>query len=227
MELNIGGKTVLLTTHKTYCEVDEVNGLRAVSQYGPFQQYVAQCEANGPIPSAFILRNIFRYAHRVVGVVMDVELKDETGKNLIVSQTVNLTERLPAVMLPIVEIGTKKYAMLLHHRRLATGLSAVDEALCGVVDIDGSFSSEYNEMLTTAGFDLSQATALPRKCVVGGEGSLAYTFFTMSITRQDEVQVAELLDKGDGTSPRLFLTPIDDVHGLGDAKASLAAYLVG
>eukprot|EP00796_Vickermania_ingenoplastis_P001854 gene1854-1133_t len=224
MEIKIRDKDVLLTTHKTYCEPEEVKGLQAVSQYAPFQKYVADCSARGPAPRAFIVRNIFRFAHRVVGVVLEVEYVDSTGKKL--SQTVNLTDQPPAILMPIIQIGDKKYAVLVRQRRLATGLEATDEAITGAVGLSGEFSSDHNEAVEALGFSLSAAKPLPRSYTIGEDGNLAYTIYTTSIEKQDEVQIAELLEKGDGMSPRLFAVPVTDVIRLGDSKAALAACVV-
>lgn len=224
MEIKIRDKDVLLTTHKTYCEREEVKGLQAVSQYPPFLKYVAECETRGPAPRAIIIRNIFRFAHRVVGVVADVEYTDSAGKKL--CQTVNLADEAPAILLPVIEAGGKKFAVLVHHRRLATGMSATDEAITGLVGLTGEFTSEHNEAVASLGFDLASATKLQRTYTIGDEGSQPYTIYTVAMSRGSEEEVKGLLEKGDGLAPQLFAVPVTDVHTLGDSKAALANFLV-
>lgn len=242
MEFKICEKNVLLTTHKTYCEVDEQNGLQAVFHYSPFQKFSSECEKRGPVPKAFIIRNIFRLAHRVVGVLMDVEYIDSTGMK--VTHTVHLTDQPPAVLLPIINVGEKTYALLVNHRRVATGMKTVTEAITGVVGPNDEFScKEHENALEKAGFQLSLSEVMTKRTfTIGGdeEGTVGYTFYTMRVARTLEEISPFLLspvgskpinDAGSSRSnsvldPRLCAIPLSEVYGCGDAKASLAMCLL-
>lgn len=242
MEFKIRGENVLLTTHKTYCEVGEQNGLQAVSLYSPFLKFSTECEKRGPVPRAFIIRNIFRFAHRVVGILMDVEYVDSTGVK--VTHTVHLTDQSPAVLLPVIHVGEKAYALLIRHRRIATSMKLVTEAITGMVGPNGEFScKEHERALEKVGVQLSSSQLISeRTFTIGGdeEGALGYHFYTMRMARTTE-ELAPLLvssggskttiDQGSSGStsvlePRLYAVPISEVNECGDAKATLATCLI-
>lgn len=224
MEVKIREKDVLLTTHKSYCEVDETKGLLAVSQYGPFLKYIEECEKRGPVPHALIVRNIFRSAHRVVGVVAEIEYVDQTGHKL--SQTVNLTDRPPAVLLPVISIeketGVERFVLLVHQRQISTGMAAVTEAISGIVGLNGEFCSIHNNDLVKAGLDLDTIKAYPQTYTMGNGGDLPCTFFSVVYQCKDTAEIEKYKVQGDGLKPQLVAVPLQDVLSCGDLKAAMA-----
>ncbi|KEG14170.1 hypothetical protein DQ04_00591110 [Trypanosoma grayi] len=223
MEVLIGNREVLLTTHKTYRD-DGEGGVRSVAAYTPFCNYLAACAEHGPMPSAFIVRNIRRIAQRVVGVIMDVECETQSGK---VVQTVDLCDSTPVVLLPIAIVNDTKYALLVRQRRVSAGCKFTVEAFCGAEDCDGTITWTNGELLTRLGFDLNSVEVLSQvKYTVGNEGTAPYKVCSASVLMAPEIfQGVQESAKGAETS--FIAVPLEEVmFAVSDAKAGLAASLV-
>ncbi|CAJ1021589.1 conserved hypothetical protein [Leishmania braziliensis MHOM/BR/75/M2904] len=217
MELTVGGKPVLLTTHKAYCEVNELQSLRAFAQYPPLCTYLTECEKNGPIPDAVVVRHLERVAHRITGAVVDLIYGGTST-----ARVLRLTNARPAVLLPIVAIEERRYAVLVQQVELSQGLKTVTTAMRGIVDAEGGFANDtYTSALARAGVRIADASPLSfTDFTIGNEGEPAVRFFTLTTTCNAEQ--AEQLRQ----NPDLALVALKDVFASGDAAASLAVSLV-
>ncbi|KAH9589366.1 hypothetical protein LSM04_007489 [Trypanosoma melophagium] len=223
MEVLIGERAVLLTTHKTYRD-DGEDSVRAVAGYTPFRTYVDTCTKSGPVPSAFLIRNIRRIAQRVVGVIMDVECDTQSGK---VVQTVDLCDSSPVILLPIATVNNTRYAFLVRQRRVSAGCKYTLEAMCGTETEDNAFIGPNDELLSALGFDLKQVFALsPSRYTLGNEGTVLYKVCSVNATLSPET-LQELQSVPENVDTLLTPVSLEEVLGnVNDAKASLAASLL-
>lgn len=224
MEIDVGGKDVLLTTHKTYRVEDDVNAIQCLKEYAPFLQFIAACAERGPVPRAIILRNIIRIAHRIISVLADVEYMDSTGARE--TQPLLLVAAQPVILLPVATATDGvRYGILLQHRRLAYGMTMPREAFVGV-EANSSVQLEANHasMLAEVGVNLNQAQPIGQPLyTVGNDGSLTYRVYKAEATLSDEQLQA--LVQGCSEGP-LTAVPLSAILSTADAKACLAASLL-
>lgn len=227
MEITVGGKEVLLTTHKTYRESAETEGLKALMDFAPFKQFLAFSEERGPIPQSIIVRALKHLAHRLVSAMVDVEYVDSIGQRL--TQSVYFTTYRPALLLPVVECGDDKYGIFVRQSRLALSFEQSDEALDGAISEDGGFVSDYDEFLQELGVQQSAIVPIDgRAYTVGNEGGFPYKVFTtsgLSFSTADELHV-RLQQLSEGLSVKFVAAPMEVILSIGDAKARLAASLL-
>ncbi|ORC92759.1 uncharacterized protein TM35_000035120 [Trypanosoma theileri] len=223
MEVLIGERAALLTTHKTYRD-DGEDSVRAVAGYPPFCNYVETCAKSGPVPSAFEIRNIRRIAQRVVGVIMDVECETQSGK---VIQTVDLHDNSPVILFPVAVVNDTRYALLVRQRRVSAGCKYTLEAMCGTETEENVFTGPSDEHLAALGFDLRQAYALsPSRYTLGNEGTAPYKVCSVNATLSPEV-LQELQNPPENVDTSLIPLPLEEVLStVNDAKASLAVSLL-
>nr|CCC94284.1 conserved hypothetical protein [Trypanosoma congolense IL3000] len=224
MEINFGARVALLATHKTYCD-DGDNTVKCVASYPPFMSYLEECRVGGPTPSSFLIRDVRRMARRIVGVILDVECLTDTGK---MTQTVELSDHSPAILLPVARVEETKYALLVRHRCTSAGCGLTTEAFCGLVDGGGATTWYYSDLLTEAGFNLGQLDKVgSRKYSVGNEGSPPYDVFTIEQAMTPSAIEAIHQAAAGAADASLVAVPMEDVVlTINDAKAALAVSLV-
>ncbi|EAN94394.1 hypothetical protein TcCL_ESM04005 [Trypanosoma cruzi] len=223
MEIQLGEKVALLTTHKTYRD-DLEDGVRAVARYLPFCKYVATCAEHGPVPSTFIIRSIRRVAQRIVGLIMDVECVTRSGK---IVQTVDICDSNPVIIFPVATVNGIRYAILVRKRQVSVGCNFIVEALCGVENNDGSFTIPNDELLIPLGVDLQKTHALSSKrYTIGNEGTTPYKVYSVTLEMTPET-LQKLQNTSKDLENALIALPLDEVLStVGDVKASLAASLL-
>ncbi|RNF22227.1 uncharacterized protein Tco025E_03159 [Trypanosoma conorhini] len=223
MEVQVGERVALLTTHKTFRD-DTEGGLRAVADYPPFCKYVAACAGHGPVPSTFVIRNIRRVAQRVVGLTMDVECDTRSGK---VVQTVDLCDSSPAIILPVAAVNDTRYAILVRQRQVSVGCNFILEAFCGAVNDTGNLTAPKDELFQQLGADLQQVRAVSSKgYTVGNEGTAPYKVYSLAVEMTPET-LQTLQNASKVVENSLVALPLDEVVStVSDAKACLAASLL-
>ncbi|KAG5481124.1 hypothetical protein LSCM1_06805 [Leishmania martiniquensis] len=221
MELTVGQKQVLLTTHKAYSEADELHSLRAFAKYPPLCTYLAQCTENGPIPDAVVVRRLERVAHRITGATVDL-LYGDARSSILTTRVLRLSDARPAVLVPIVAVEGRRYAVLAQQAVVPQGLAVVKMAIRGVVDAEGAFASAaYASALAEVGLRLADAKPIkPTAFTIGNEGEPPTHLFTVSAAW--DAEQAEKLRQ----NPKLALVAFKDVFTAGDAAASLAVSLM-
>ncbi|KAG5481769.1 hypothetical protein CUR178_07122 [Leishmania enriettii] len=221
MELVVGQKRVLLTTHKTYSEADELHSLRAFVRYAPLCTYLAECATNGPVPDAVVVRRLERVAHRITGAIVDLVYRDACSSSS-TTRALRLSNTCPAVLLPVVCVQGRRYAVLAQQALVPQGLAVVTMAMRGVVNAEGDFASDtYASALAEVGIRLEDATLISSTpFTIGNEGEPAIRLFTVKAT-WDAEQAEQLRE-----NPKLALVALKDVFAAGDAAASLAVSLM-
>ncbi|KPI83827.1 hypothetical protein ABL78_7132 [Leptomonas seymouri] len=221
MELAIDDKTVLLTTHKTYCETEELHSLRAISEYSPLQVYLQSCANRGALPSAVVVRSLHRVAHRIIGAVVDI-VYDDAATHTTTAHVLQLSNVRPALFMPIIVVDGERYALLAQESLLSQGLCPVKTCIRGFVDEAGHFVATTHEAaLRALGIPCLEAKPLSSQTfTIGNEGEAPVQIFSVTLTWS-----AETLGTATASS-ELVIVPLDGAFGSGDAGASLSASLL-
>jgi hypothetical protein len=230
MELRVGGNEVLLTLHAAYVTDDDTAHLQQVARFKPLLDYLTEYKPAGDVYiSAMIVTNVTFIANRVASVVVDVDLKNKATKESLV-QTLALSDDVPVVVLPVLSVGTKHYAMLVTRPAVAIGGEAIVEAFAGAFNKDGSFNATDSDLLSDVGFPVSEktCTALTAEEVsLGHEGQRPVRLLKANKTfTQDSYDDAfsHPVKRGDATLTLVLLEDVASVSA--DMKAVLAAALV-
>ncbi|RNF07452.1 hypothetical protein TraAM80_03428 [Trypanosoma rangeli] len=223
MEIQVGEKVALLTTHKTYRD-DAEDSVRAVANYSPFCKYVEACARHGPVPSTFVIRDIRRVAHRIVGLTVDVECDTRSGR---VVQSVDLCDSSPAIILPVSTVNDICYAILVRQRQTSVSCSFILEAFCGAVNDTGNLTAPKDELFQQLGVDLQQVRAVsPKKYTIGNEGTAPYKIYSVTVEMSPET-LQTLQNASMIVEKSLVAMPLDEVLStVSDVKACLAASLL-
>lgn len=223
MELAVGSASVLLTTHKTYCEMEELRCLQAVSHYAPLLSYLSRCADRGAVPTAVVVRGLRRVAHRITAAEVDV-VYDDAATHTTTAHVLRISNEQPALLLPTAVVEGRRCALLVTTSTLSQGLRPVAAALRGSVAADGSFAASTAKdaaAMERVGVSCAAAEAVtPQTFTLGNEGEAALRIFTVSVQWGSEATQALQ------STPDVVLLPLEDVCSAGDAGAALAASLL-
>jgi hypothetical protein len=221
MELAVDGRTVLLATHKTYCEGEELQTLRAISQYHPLLSYLQSCAERGALPTAIVVRRLYRIAHRIHGAEVDVVYEDAT-RHSTTAYVVQLSNLHPALLMPVVAVNGKRYALLAQESTLSQGLRPVVTCIRGCVDDAGRFDATAHAAALSA-LGVSYADAKPlssQKFTIGNEGEPPLRVYSMTL--HWDAGSARAVEASNG----LVLMPLEEVPRAGDVGAAFCASML-
>lgn len=222
MELVVEGQSVLLTTHKTYGEMPELDCLRAVARYPPLLAFLQRCANSGTLPTAVVVRRLHRVAHRIHGAVVDVLYEDAATHTTRV-HALGLTTDRPALLMPVVVVGGTQLALLARQSTLSQGLCPVAAGIRGTVSEAGQFeaSAKLSASLQALGVDCTKSQLItPHAFTIGNEGEPPVHLFSLTL-RWDDTTAQE----AEATS-HVVLMPLVDVLQSHDAGAALCASLL-
>lgn len=218
MEVTVGDAKVLLTTHRTFSEHDNCCPIQNVAEYPPLRSYLERCADNGPLPYAVVIRQLHHVAHRIVGATINVVYQEGTPGGITWTQTLQLWDKQPAVLMPILIVDGDRFAVLARCHDVSSAVPYSLAAIRGWVSSDSSTEFNCTASLLKYGFDLGEAKTLsPQSYTVGNEGEAPVQLFTLMKTSSlDEIEAMS-------ADTDLSAVLISEVPHVGDVRAVLAA----
>lgn len=229
MEFRVGGNEVLLSLERSYVSEDDTALLQQISRFKPLVDYLTTFKPQDHVVSTLTVANVASVAGRIASIRGTLGLKDKASKT-VTTQPLFLSDDAPAVVLPVILVGQRNYAVLISRPKLAIGGAVAVEAFEGSFrKDDGSFVAEGSELLKALGLQITDKTcsALTAEDVCLGNEGLAPVKVLRASKTFSEQSFAEAtatpIVSEDG-SARLVVVPMEEVAQVSsDLKANLAA----
>ena len=229
MEYRVGGNEVLLTLDRAYVADDDTALLQQVSRFKPLVDYLTTFKPQNVTVSTLTITNVQQIAGRVAAVRGMLTVKHKETKDTI-TQPLVLADEAPSVVLPVITVGQKHYAVLVRRPRLPVGGAEVTEAFEGTFrKEDGAFVAEGAELLKALGLQVTDKTcsALSNDDVtLGNEGSAPVKLLRASkiFTEQSFADATQTAIVSEDGSASLVVVPMEEVStASSDLKAIVAA----
>ena len=228
MELRVGGNEVYLSMHSDNVCDDKAGTLQQVSKFKPLVDYLTKFHPTEFSIAAMTVRNVRWVAQRIVSVVVDVKFTGKNRQSMV--RSVLLSEETIHVVLPVLVVGDKSYAVLLSSPHVLLGGANINEAFSGIFLKDGTFECEYAELLKRADLHVTDraCTALTAEDVsLDSDRSVRLMQFPKVLTQREFAATfsdAGLPHVGDAS---LVVCPLSEVTSkTTDLKALLAASMI-
>jgi hypothetical protein len=231
MEFRVGGHEVLLSLDKAYVAEDDTALLQQVSRFKPLVDYLTTFKPADLTLSTLVISNVNLIAGRVAGIRGHITLKHKTTKATR-TEPLALSDEHRCVVLPVLSVGDRYYAVLVRRPRLAIGGEFITEAFEGTfAKEDGAFVAEDDVLLQGIGLQVTEKTcsALAGEDInMGVEGSAPVKVLRASkvYTEQSFDEMNKTLMVSEDGRSSLVIIPVEDVpsHSV-DLKAIVAASL--
>jgi hypothetical protein len=230
MEFRVGGNEVLLSLDRAYIAEDDTALLQQISRFKPLVDYLTTFKPQDFVVSTLTVTNVSIIAGRISAVRGVVTLKRKSTKAT-QAEPLFLSDQQPAIVLPVITVGARHFAVLISRPRLAIGGAPITEAFEGTFGEDGAFQTEGADLLHALGLQITEkscSTLSSDDISIGDSGAPPFKVLraTKVFTEQsfnDAMQ--STIASEDGLS-RLVVVPMDEVAAAStDLKANVAASL--